>query len=74
MAKKIIRLPYPYKKQREILLDDHRFKVLNIGRRSGKSMLAGLKSILNAIDTGHSSLIISAKKSASDSVNTIYSV
>lgn len=59
MAKKIIRLPYPYKKQREILLDDHRFKVLNIGRRSGKSMLSGLKSILNAIDTGHSSLIIS---------------
>lgn len=30
---KVIRLPMPYKKQREILLDPHRFKVLNLGRR-----------------------------------------
>ena len=32
---KVIRLPMPYKKQREILLDKHRFKVLNLGRRTG---------------------------------------
>lgn len=30
---KVIKLPMPYKKQREILLDPHRFKVLNLGRR-----------------------------------------
>lgn len=56
---KVIKIPYPYKKQREILLDKHRFKVLNLGRRSGKSTLIGKKAFLNALDTGYSSLIIS---------------
>lgn len=56
---KVINLPYPYKKQREILRDRHRFKVLNLGRRTGKSTIAAYKALLNAIDTGYSSLIIS---------------
>lgn len=56
---KVIRLPMPYKKQREILLDKHRFKVLNLGRRTGKSTIAATKAVLSAIETGYSSLIIS---------------
>ncbi len=56
---KVIKLPYPYKKQREILMDQHRFKVLNLGRRTGKSTISAYKALLNAIETGYSSLIIS---------------
>lgn len=40
-----VNLPKPYSKQKEILDDGHRFKVLSIGRRSGKSVLCQIASV-----------------------------
>jgi hypothetical protein len=39
-------LPNPHDKQREFLADSHRYKVLNWGRRSGKSVGVWEKVVL----------------------------
>lgn len=44
-----IKLPRPYDKQIEILNDKSRFKVLCVGRRSGKTTLCLIKTILSII-------------------------
>ena len=46
-----MKLPKPHKKQLEVFKDDHRYKVLNWGRRSGKSTMAGLYTLIEAIKT-----------------------
>ncbi len=43
----VIRLPRPYDKQKEILKDNTRFKVLCLGRRSGKTTLLAIHIILS---------------------------
>lgn len=43
-------IPYPHKKQKEFFVHPARFKVLNMGRRSGKSMGIGLFTMLKAIE------------------------
>jgi hypothetical protein len=42
-------LPNPHKKQAEFLSDSHRFKVLNWGRRSGKSVAVWEKVVLEGM-------------------------
>lgn len=42
-------LPNPHKKQAEFLADTHRYKVLNWGRRSGKSVVVWEKIVLEAM-------------------------
>lgn len=42
-------LPKPHKKQAEFLADPHRYKVLNWGRRTGKSVAVWEKVVLEAI-------------------------
>lgn len=42
-------LPKPHAKQLEVFNDEHRFKVLNWGRRSGKSTMAYLYTMVQAI-------------------------
>lgn len=56
---KIINLPYPHPKQTEVLLTPTRFKVLNAGRRGGKSSLVMDKAKYTSLETGYNSLIIS---------------
>jgi len=43
----VIRLPKPFDKQKEILKDNTRFKVLCLGRRSGKTTLLAIHIILS---------------------------
>lgn len=49
MANDTLILPTPHKKQLEFLADDHRFKVLNWGRRTGKSVAVWEKVVLEAM-------------------------
>ena len=42
-------LPKPHKKQAEFLADNHRYKVLNWGRRTGKSVAVWEKVVLEGI-------------------------
>jgi phage terminase large subunit len=42
-------LPNPHKKQAEFIQDDHRFKVLNWGRRTGKSVAVWEKVVLEGM-------------------------
>ena len=42
-------LPKPHAKQLEVFGDDHRYKVMNWGRRSGKSTVAYLYTMIEAI-------------------------
>jgi phage terminase large subunit len=42
-------LPNPHKKQAELLADNHRYKVLNWGRRTGKSVVVWEKVVLEGI-------------------------
>lgn len=43
-------IPYPHEKQREVFVSPARFKILNWGRRSGKSMGLGMYIMLKAIE------------------------
>src|SRR5690349_16919386 len=43
-------LPYPHKKQREMMLSKARFKALAWGRRSGKSLGIALYTMLKALE------------------------
>ena len=56
---KVINLPYPHALQKKILLDPARFKVINLGRRTGKSALVADKAKYTSLETGYNSLIIS---------------
>ena len=56
---KVINLPYPHSLQKKILLDPARFKVINLGRRTGKSALVADKAKYTSLETGYNSLIIS---------------
>lgn len=56
---KIINIPYPHPAQTKVLLDPTRFKVLNAGRRGGKSSLVMEKAKYTSLETGYNSLIIS---------------
>lgn len=53
MISRLVELPYPFPHQQEILLDDHRFKVCDLGRQAGKTLMGGIMCL-----DGHGPLIV----------------
>jgi phage terminase large subunit len=67
-AEDVITIPQPHAKQREVFESEKRYKVLNWGRRTGKSTFAGIYTLIKALEVQGNYYIVAPTERQAESI------